>query len=66
MSFVDPIVNLNIDLLQSRNQGSSSSSDTALVRKLNDEIEQLRRAESNYKINEKLLQKKVCLTCCIV
>eukprot|EP00596_Hydrurales_sp_CCMP1899_P010944 CAMPEP_0119051608 /NCGR_PEP_ID=MMETSP1177-20130426/73170_1 /TAXON_ID=2985 /ORGANISM="Ochromonas sp, Strain CCMP1899" /LENGTH=130 /DNA_ID=CAMNT_0007030869 /DNA_START=268 /DNA_END=660 /DNA_ORIENTATION=+ len=61
MAFVDPVVNLNIDLLQSRNQSSSSSSDTAVVRKLTDEVEKLRRGQCSSKINDKLIQKKDAL-----
>lgn len=68
-AFIDPIVNLNIDLLLNRIQASSSEIENktrslpgtteTLLQKLTIENEALKRKECTAKINEKLSQKKV-------
>ena len=71
-TFVDPVVNLNIDLLLHKIR-SSASNDHAemlqlpgsletLLQKLSAENEILRRNETIFKVNESLLQKKVFAT----
>lgn len=69
-SYVDPVVNLHIDILLSRIKSLSneaengekvntSASVTALLKKLTTENESLRRKESVSRMNEKLSHKKV-------
>ena len=69
-SFVDPVINLNIELLMSKIKSSSDGVETkamshdsdsieALLRKLCDENESLKRKDSVNKSNEKLSQRKV-------
>ena len=69
-SFVDPVVNLNIEILMSKIKSTSdgvdmkatshdSDSIEALLRKLSDENESLKRKDSVNKSYEKLSQRKV-------
>lgn len=69
-SFVDPVVNLNIELLTSKIKSSSDGVDVkaishdsdsieALLKKLCDENDSLKRKDSVSKSNERLSQRKV-------
>ena len=69
-SYVDPVVNLHIDILLSRIKSLSNETEngekvntsagvTALLQKLTSENESLRRKESVSRMNEKLSHKKV-------
>jgi hypothetical protein len=69
-SYVDPVVNLHIDILLSRIKSLSNDAEngekvntsagvTALLQKLTSENESLRRKESVSRMNEKLSHKKV-------
>ena len=69
-SYIDPVVNLHIDILLSRIQSLSNETEsgekvntsaglTALLQKLSIENESLRRKETVGRMNEKLSHKKV-------